>query len=371
VLLLDHVWGIIVLIFSSSLLRGENFYRDAKSARRVKLLAESGPTRNAEGEVIKAAAFQNPEAKPGRVQPDRRWFGNTRVISQDALDHFRTTMGSRVNDPYAVLLRRNKLPMSLLQEGTSTKASGKNSSLTAVESYSQTFGPSAQRKRPRMDNALSSFEELAASSEKAGIEAEERERLAQEKASGVGLVPADAEIGSREGQVSSKEIYSMPVTRGRSEPIYSKGQSRRIWAELYKVIDSSDVVIHVLDVRDPLGTRCRSVEKHLREEKPHKHLVFLLNKVDLVPTWVSVSVSSLSPFPFLSPHNHVKARATFNGVNGLLRMWKMNGVDAVAFIVGSFSLRKWLLAQIAHSSPAIEEGSLGKVDRWLSDFWMS
>jgi nuclear GTP-binding protein len=282
----------------SYIYRGENFYRDAKSARRVKLLAQSGPTRNAEGDIIKAAAFQSTEAKPGRVQPDRRWFGNTRVISQDALDHFRTTMGSRVNDPYAVLLRRNKLPMSLLQEGTSTKASGKNSSLTAVESYSQTFGPSAQRKRPRMDNALSSFEELAAVSEKAGIEAELREKLAEEKAAGVGLVPADAEIGSLE---PSKEIYSMPVTRGRSEPIYSKGQSRRIWAELYKVVDSSDVVIHVLDVRDPLGTRCRSVEKHLRDEKPHKHLVFLLNKVDLVPTWVTVSVASPLRFSLSCP----------------------------------------------------------------------
>lgn len=202
-------------------------------------------------------------------------------------------MSSRVNDPYAVLLRRNKLPMSLLQEGTSTKASGKTSRLTSVESFSQTFGPSAQRKRPRLDGGLSSFEELAANSERAGQDAEDKQRLAQEKAAGVGLVPADAEIGSREGDIPADDLYSMPVTRGRSEPIYSKGQSRRIWAELYKVIDSSDVVIHVLDVRDPLGTRCRSVEKHLRDEKPHKHLVFLLNKVDLVPTWVTVSL-----FPF-------------------------------------------------------------------------
>ncbi len=66
--------------------------------------------------------------------------------------------------------------------------------------------------------------------------------------------------------------------------------SRRIWGELYKVIDASDVLIQVLDARDPLGTRSPPVEKFLREEKPHKHMVFLLNKCDLVPTWVTVSL---------------------------------------------------------------------------------
>lgn len=55
-----------------------------------------------------------------------------------------------------------------------------------------------------------------------------------------------------------------------------------------KVIDSSDVVIHVLDARDPLGTRCRSIEKYIKEEAPHKHLIFVLNKCDLVPTSVAV-----------------------------------------------------------------------------------
>ena len=55
-----------------------------------------------------------------------------------------------------------------------------------------------------------------------------------------------------------------------------------------QVIDSSDVVVQVLDARDPQGTRCRHVEKYMKDEKPHKHLINVLNKVDLVPSWATV-----------------------------------------------------------------------------------
>ena len=63
------------------------------------------------------------------------------------------------------------------------------------------------------------------------------------------------------------------------------GQSKRIYNELYKVLDSSDVVIQVLDARDPMGTRSKQVEDYMKKNMRHKHLVFILNKCDLVPTW--------------------------------------------------------------------------------------
>lgn len=321
--------------------KGENFYRDAKAAKRVKMLSKFSSSTKAQrdraGNVVKAAEFQSSEAKPGRVQPDRRWFGNTRVIAQDALDHFRTALGSKVNDPYSVLLRRNKLPMSLIQE----PARGKAPSLTEVEPFEKTFGPGAQRKRPRLDMGMSSFADLAETSRMMGEQEDEKVASIEAKARGEGLVPEDREIplGSSESDriALPNEVYSAPVQRGRSEPVYSKGQSRRIWGELYKVIDSSDVILHVLDARDPMGTRCRNVERHIRQETPHKHLVFVLNKVDLVPTWVTVRISP-PPFP-TPPHAPHSSQGLQPGAlhhpmaHTLLRMWKSNGGRCAVFNV--------------------------------------
>ena len=69
--------------------------------------------------------------------------------------------------------------------------------------------------------------------------------------------------------------------------VFTKGLSKRIWEELYKVIDSSDVLLYVLDARNPDGTRNKSMEEHLKKNCPSKHLIFLLNKCDLVPTSVT------------------------------------------------------------------------------------
>jgi len=91
------------------------------------------------------------------------------------------------------------------------------------------------------------------------------------------------------------------------DPKFSKGQSKRIWNELYKVIDSSDVVLQVLDARDPMGTRSKHIEEFMQREKKHKHLVFILNKCDLVPTWVTRRwVAALSSeYPTLAFHASV------------------------------------------------------------------
>merc|ERR1711988_2090020 len=53
--------------------------------------------------------------------------------------------------------------------------------------------------------------------------------------------------------------------------------------DLGKVAHLSDIIIEVLDARDPLSCRSIEVEKFIHLVSPEKHIVLLLNKVDLVP----------------------------------------------------------------------------------------
>ncbi|KAG8836394.1 GTPase required for pre-60S ribosomal subunit nuclear export and maturation [Serendipita sp. 399] len=243
--------------------KGENFYRDAKKAAKVKMLTGGKPVYDRDGKLIRAAAFQKGESEttPGRVQPDRRWFGNTRVISQTALEHFRESLGSKSHDPYSVLLRRNKLPMSLIDAAANPHVQ-KRSHIVETEPFADTFGPKAQRKRPRLD--VASFEEL------------------MKTTSGTNAQDEPMEVGDADMDGSQDVQFGV-----YNEPIYQKGTSRRIYGELYKVIDSSDVVLHILDARDPLGTMCNSVLEYMRKEKAHKQVVLIINKCDLVPSWVT------------------------------------------------------------------------------------
>ena len=46
-----------------------------------------------------------------------------------------------------------------------------------------------------------------------------------------------------------------------------------------QVIESADVIIEVLDARDPLGSRCPQVEQAVINHGPRKRLILLLNKI--------------------------------------------------------------------------------------------
>lgn len=63
----------------------------------------------------------------------------------------------------------------------------------------------------------------------------------------------------------------------------SDASRRAYYKEFVKVVELSDVVIQVLDARDPLACRAPEVERFVRKTNPGKRVILLLNKIDLVP----------------------------------------------------------------------------------------
>lgn len=163
--------------------------------------------------------------------------------------------------------------------------------IVETEPFSDTFGPKAQRKRPRL--AVGTFEELSQFGAEAAESAEQ-----SATASGTGVIGTKTiakvwsiNIGADGASLEplASAVHEEDTHADYHEPIYAKGTSRRIYGELYKVIDSSDVVLHILDARDPIGTMCTSVLEYIKKEKAHKQVVLVINKCDLVPNWVTVS----------------------------------------------------------------------------------
>ncbi|KAI4115034.1 MAG: hypothetical protein LQ345_004290 [Seirophora villosa] len=70
--------------------------------------------------------------------------------------------------------------------------------------------------------------------------------------------------------------------------------SRRAFDNVYKtILSSSDIILYVLDARDPNGTRSREIEREITAaDAGSKRLILILNKIDLVPppalkSWLS------------------------------------------------------------------------------------
>ncbi|KAI0882801.1 P-loop containing nucleoside triphosphate hydrolase protein [Annulohypoxylon maeteangense] len=68
----------------------------------------------------------------------------------------------------------------------------------------------------------------------------------------------------------------------------TQGSSRKAHDKVFKqVVDQADVVLYVLDARDPEGTRSREVERMvMAAASGGKRLMLVLNKIDLIPPHV-------------------------------------------------------------------------------------
>ncbi|KAL6111344.1 gnl3l [Pungitius sinensis] len=62
----------------------------------------------------------------------------------------------------------------------------------------------------------------------------------------------------------------------------NENSRKAYYREFKKVVEASDVILEVLDARDPLGCRCPQVEQAVIQSGTNKKIVLVLNKIDLV-----------------------------------------------------------------------------------------
>ena len=103
----------------------EGFYR---TKAKIKLL-------NMYNDKPDMAKMREAPKEPARIEPDRRWFGNTRVLAQKELEKLRTELEEQQakKDPYTIVINQRKLPMQLLSDATASVSCPK---ILAVEPFS-------------------------------------------------------------------------------------------------------------------------------------------------------------------------------------------------------------------------------------------
>lgn len=112
---------------------------------------------------------------------------------------------------------------------------------------------------------LESARARAAEYKEDGIEADEDDSMED------GDMDVEMSADTTSGHNLSQQGTSDPTTRG--------------FTNVYRtVLQNSDILLYVLDARDPNGTRSRTIEKEIISSGDgSKRLILILNKIDLVP----------------------------------------------------------------------------------------
>ena len=106
-----------------------------------------------------------------------------------------------------------------------------------------------------------------------GGEDSEAMETAEERPKNVLSAPQLASEGADEQEEEAADLRQAGL---------GQNSRRAFLRELRKVVSGADVILHVLDARDPEGTRSKAIEDMVLQTAG-KRLVFVLNKADLVP----------------------------------------------------------------------------------------
>lgn len=142
-------------------------------------------------------------------------------------------MAERASDPYQVLLKTNKLPMSLIRDGSGKNGLKEHQAKIAVESspFANTFGPKAQRKRVKLN--VANLQDLAGETAKMHdtyLERQEQAKLLSGQ-SGQEEQPGKLEktLGNPRVLLRQGSQYSLKAKANGSGTSSTKSSTRQTW----------------------------------------------------------------------------------------------------------------------------------------------
>lgn len=95
----------------------------------------------------------------------------------------------------------------------------------------------------------------------------------------------DAPAGDMDDEDDHEDSNGVQISSDISINYKNPDSSRKTFDKIFKtVLEQADVILYVLDARDPTGTRSREVERQVMSAASgSKRLILILNKIDLIP----------------------------------------------------------------------------------------
>ncbi|KAI0984960.1 hypothetical protein GJ496_010074 [Pomphorhynchus laevis] len=144
-------------------------------------------------------------------------------------------------------------------------------------------------------------------------------------------------------------------------------KSNNFSSQLNHVIEKADLLIKVIDARDPLNTRCLELEQRIQRQR--KLIILLLNKVDLIPkenclTWLKYLRNEYPTMPFKADKNQRE-----NFVSNLFSSIKIaSGKSSIVVgVVGFPNVGKSSVINSLKGSKCCDSGSIAGITRDLKE----
>jgi len=153
-----------------------------------------------------------------------------------------------------------------------------------------------QRKDPGIPNNMPFKEELLreAAEHKERVANEREKRIAQQKADRKRKLAAKraesmmdfANEASKRSNAFNAKNSGVPIDDDGVKDLAGRQNKAQYMRQLREVVSMSDIVLVVLDARNPIGCRCKSLEELVMQAGTEKRIILILNKIDLVPRGV-------------------------------------------------------------------------------------